>query len=91
MSWPLPAHLRQVEHHHEPEDTHCPTPGGGRTIVRVGEDVSEKLDTVPAESFCTATSMASGPADAANAWYKSQLNHKSSTAAYQQLAWSRTR
>ncbi|PMX99151.1 IS66 family transposase, partial [Pseudomonas sp. GW460-13] len=35
---PLPAHLRRVEHHHEPEDTHCPTPGCGRTMVRVGED-----------------------------------------------------
>ncbi|MEM5430590.1 IS66 family transposase [Cupriavidus oxalaticus] len=48
---PLPAHLRRVEHHHEPEDTHCPTPGCGRTMVRVGEDVSEKLDIVPAEFF----------------------------------------
>ncbi|WP_161786865.1 hypothetical protein [Cupriavidus sp. SK-4] len=37
---PLPAHLRRVEHHHEPEDTHCPTPGCGRTMVRVGEDVT---------------------------------------------------
>ncbi|CAG9180197.1 IS66 family transposase ISPpu19 [Cupriavidus laharis] len=48
---PLPAHLRRVEHHHEPEDTHCPTPGCGRTMVRVGEDVSERLDIVPAEFF----------------------------------------
>ncbi|GAB7549154.1 IS66 family transposase [Cupriavidus sp. 8B] len=48
---PLPAHLRRVEHHHEPEDTNCPTPGCGRAMVRVGEDVSEKLDIVPAEFF----------------------------------------
>lgn len=43
---PLPAHLRRVEHH-----THCPTPGCGRAMVRMGEDVSEKLDIVPAEFF----------------------------------------
>jgi transposase len=47
----LPAHLRRVEHRHEPEDTTCPTPGCGRQMVRVGEDVSEKLDIVPAEFF----------------------------------------
>jgi transposase len=47
----LPAHLRRVEHRHEPEDTTCPTPGCGRSMVRVGEDVSEKLDIVPAEFF----------------------------------------
>jgi transposase len=47
----LPGHLRRVEHRHEPEDTTCPTPGCGRQMVRVGEDVSEKLDIVPAEFF----------------------------------------
>jgi transposase len=47
----LPAHLRRVEHRHEPEDTTCPTPGCGRPMLRVGEDVSEKLDIVPAEFF----------------------------------------
>jgi transposase len=47
----LPAHLRRVEHRHEPEDTTCPTPGCGRQMVRVGEDVSEKLDIVPAQFF----------------------------------------
>ena len=47
----LPAHLRRVEHRHEPEDTTCPTAGCGRQMVRVGEDVSEKLDIVPAEFF----------------------------------------
>jgi len=48
---PLPDHLRRVEHHHEPEDTNCPTPGCGRPMVRIGEDVSERLDIVPAEFF----------------------------------------
>jgi transposase len=47
----LPEHLRRVVHHHEPEDTTCPTPGCGQAMVRVGEDVSEKLDIVPAEFF----------------------------------------
>jgi len=48
---PLPEHLRRVEHRHEPEDTNCPTPGCGRTMTRIGEDVSERLDVVPAEFF----------------------------------------
>jgi transposase len=47
----LPEHLRRVEHRHEPEDTTCPSPGCGRPMVRVGEDISEKLDIVPAEFF----------------------------------------
>ena len=48
---PLPDHLRLVQHHHEPEDTACPSPGCGKPMVRVGEDISEKLDIVPAEFF----------------------------------------
>ena len=47
----LPEHLRRVEYHHEPEDTTCPTEDCGRAMVRVGEDISEKLDVVPAEFF----------------------------------------
>ncbi|MDT7836361.1 IS66 family transposase [Aquabacterium sp. OR-4] len=47
----LPEHLRRVEHHHEPEDTTCTTPDCGRPMTRVGEDVSERLDIVPAEFF----------------------------------------
>jgi transposase len=47
----LPQHLRRVEHRHEPADTRCPTPGCGRPMTRVGEDVSEKLDIIPAEFF----------------------------------------
>jgi len=47
----LPEHLRRVEYHHEPEDTTCPTEDCGRAMVRVGEDISEKLDIVPAEFF----------------------------------------
>lgn len=42
----LAEHLRRVEHHHEPADTTCAC---GRPMERVGEDVSERLDIVPAE------------------------------------------
>ena len=48
---PLPEHLERVEHRHEPEDTACPTPECGQPMQRVGEDVSEKLDIVPAKFF----------------------------------------
>jgi transposase len=44
----LPEHLRRVEHRHEPESTDC---GCGAAMVRVGEDVSERLDIIPAEFF----------------------------------------
>ena len=44
----LPEHLRRVEHRHEPQDTTC---GCGKPMVRIGEDVSERLDIVPAEFF----------------------------------------
>jgi transposase len=47
----LPAHLKRVEHHHEPEDTNCATPECGAPMTRIGEDVSERLDIVPAEFF----------------------------------------
>jgi len=47
----LPDHLRRVEHHHEPQDTTCTTVGCGQAMTRVGEDVSERLDIVPAEFF----------------------------------------
>ncbi len=48
---PLPEHLRRVAHRHEPENTTCPSPGCGQAMVRIGEDVSERLDIVPAEFF----------------------------------------
>ncbi len=48
---PLPEHLRRVEHRHEPENTTCPSPSCGKAMVRIGEDVSERLDIVPAEFF----------------------------------------
>lgn len=47
----LPAHLARVEHRHEPEDTHCPNADCRQPMQRIGEDVSEKLDIVPAKFF----------------------------------------
>lgn len=48
---PLPAHLRRVEHRHEPDHTDCQEQGCGRPMQRIGEDVTERLDVVPAEFF----------------------------------------
>ena len=47
----LPEHLERVEHRHEPADTTCPTPECGQPMQRIGEDVSEKLDIIPAKFF----------------------------------------
>lgn len=47
----LPPHLPRVEQRIEPEDTHCPMPECGRPMQRVGEDISERLDIVPAQFF----------------------------------------
>lgn len=47
----LPAHLERVEHRHEPEDTHCPNTDCRQPMQRIGEDVSEKLDIIPAKFF----------------------------------------
>jgi len=47
----LPAHLLRVDQRIEPEDTCCPTPECGQPMVRVGEDISERLDIVPAQFF----------------------------------------
>lgn len=47
----LPDHLERVEHRHEPEDTTCPNADCGQPMRRIGEDISEKLDIVPARFF----------------------------------------
>jgi transposase len=47
----LPEHLRRVEHRHEPGSTDCQEQGCGRPMKRIGEDVTERLDIVPAEFF----------------------------------------
>jgi transposase len=47
----LPEHLQRVEHRHEPADTTCANEWCGAPMQRVGEDVSEKLDIIPAQFF----------------------------------------
>ncbi|MFG6441978.1 IS66 family transposase [Roseateles sp. LKC17W] len=47
----LPEHLRRVEHRHEPDSTDCQDQDCGRPMKRIGEDVTERLDIVPAEFF----------------------------------------
>jgi len=47
----LPEHLQRVEHRHEPADTTCLNAGCSAPMQRVGEDVSEKLDIIPAQFF----------------------------------------
>lgn len=44
----LPAGLPRIEHRHEPETTVCSC---GQPLQRIGEEVSEQLDCVPAQFF----------------------------------------
>lgn len=46
---PPPDHLRRVVYRHEPDEIHCPSEGCGAPMTRIGEDLSEQLDIVPAE------------------------------------------
>lgn len=47
----LPPHLPRVDTRIEPENTNCPSPECGQPMVRVGEDISERLDIVPTQFF----------------------------------------
>ena len=44
----FPADLPRIDHHHEIETTHCAC---GQAFKRVGEEISEQLDCVPAQFF----------------------------------------
>ena len=44
----LPASLPRIDHHHEIEQTHCKC---GQPFKRIGQEVSEQLDCVPAQFF----------------------------------------
>jgi len=44
----LPANLPRIDHHHEIEATHCAC---GQPFKRIGQEVSEQLDCVPAQFF----------------------------------------
>ncbi len=46
---PLPEHLPRIEHRHEPESCQCGRCGSD--LVKIGEDISEQLDVVPAQFF----------------------------------------
>ena len=42
----LAPHLPRVDTRVEPENTNCPSPECGQPMVRVGEDISERLDII---------------------------------------------
>jgi transposase len=44
----LPASLPRIERHHEIKETHCTC---GQAFKRIGEEISEQLDCVPAQFF----------------------------------------
>ena len=44
----LPLSLPRIEHHHELTETHCAC---GQALKRIGQEVSEQLDCVPAQFF----------------------------------------
>jgi transposase len=44
----LPENLARIDHHHEIEQTHCEC---GEPLKRIGQEVSEQLDCVPAQFF----------------------------------------
>jgi len=44
----LPASLPRIEHRHELKETHCAC---GQALKRIGEEISEQLDCVPAQFF----------------------------------------
>ena len=46
---PLPEHLLRIEHRHEPASCQCGQCGAN--LVKIGEDISEQLDVIPAQFF----------------------------------------
>jgi transposase len=44
----LPQNLPRIEYRYEIEETHC---GCGQAFKRIGEEISEQLDCVPAQLF----------------------------------------
>lgn len=46
---PLPDHLPRIEHRHEPASCQCGQCGAD--LIRIGEDITEQLDVVPAQFF----------------------------------------
>lgn len=54
----LPASLPRVERQHEIEQTHCEC---GQALERIGQEVSEQLDCVPAQFFVLRPHRGRGP------------------------------
>ena len=48
MRQALPADLPRIDHHHERSESTCEC---GAPLKRIGQDVSEQLDCVPAQFF----------------------------------------
>ena len=46
---PLPPHLPRIEHRHEPDSCQCGQ--CGKSLVKIGEDITEQLDVEPAKFF----------------------------------------
>lgn len=46
---PLPDHLPRIEHRHEPASCQCGQCGAH--LVKIGEDITEQLDVIPAQFF----------------------------------------
>jgi transposase len=77
----LPADLPRRDVHHEPENTTCRTPGCDCQLKRIGEDISEKLNYLPAASQSSAMFEASGLTSNARRSSRRQCRHRSSTKA----------
>ena len=87
----LPEHLERVEHRHEPQNTSCPNLECGQPMQRIGEDVSEKLDIIPAKFFVHRHIYGKWAASAASNCARSRPNRTWSTAASRPAGWWRTR
>ena len=46
---PLPDHLPRIEHRHEPASCQCSECGAD--LVKIGDDITEQLDVIPAQFF----------------------------------------
>ena len=83
----LPANLPRIDKHYEIEQTHCAC---GQAFKRIGQEVSEQLDCVPAQFLRScATSGASTPARVARPFKPRRCPPRSSTRASRRRACSR--